>query len=93
MSALSRDADLYAQRDSRGHSSSATATLPNALTNADLADQIEQIKIVPQVMSVEEISKHLSHCSRSIDRPRLQGKRRPDRNQQSCAANLAGAAA
>ena len=32
-------------------------TLPNALTNADLADQIEQIKIVPQVMSVEEISK------------------------------------
>jgi Pvc16 N-terminal domain len=32
-------------------------TLPNALTNTDLADQIEQIKIVPQVMSVEEISK------------------------------------
>jgi len=32
-------------------------TLPNALTNADLADQVEQIKIVPQVMSVEEISK------------------------------------
>jgi hypothetical protein len=32
-------------------------TLPNALTNADLADQIEQIKIVPQIMSVEEISK------------------------------------
>jgi hypothetical protein len=32
-------------------------TLPNALTNANLADQIEQIKIVPQVMSVEEISK------------------------------------
>jgi hypothetical protein len=33
------------------------STLPNALTSADLADQIEQIKIVPQVMSVEEISK------------------------------------
>ena len=32
-------------------------TLPNALTNANLADQIEQIKIVPQVMPVEEISK------------------------------------
>jgi hypothetical protein len=32
-------------------------TLPNALTSANLADQIEQIKIVPQVMSVEELSK------------------------------------
>ena len=32
-------------------------TLPNALTNANLADQIEQIKIVPQVMSIEELSK------------------------------------
>jgi Pvc16 N-terminal domain len=32
-------------------------TLPNALTNADLADQIEQIKITPQPMSVEEVSK------------------------------------
>ena len=32
-------------------------TLPNALTNANLADQIEQIKIIPQVMSVEEMSK------------------------------------
>jgi hypothetical protein len=33
------------------------STLPNALTSADLADQIEQIKIIPQVMSVEEMSK------------------------------------
>ena len=33
------------------------ATLPHGLTAANLADQIEQIKIVPQTMSVEEISK------------------------------------
>jgi hypothetical protein len=32
-------------------------TLPNGLTAANLADQIEQIKITPQPMSVEEISK------------------------------------
>ncbi|MHC1767294.1 MAG: DUF4255 domain-containing protein [Verrucomicrobiia bacterium] len=33
------------------------ATLPHGLTRAKLADQIEQIKIRPQAMSVEEISK------------------------------------
>ena len=32
-------------------------TLPNGLTAANLADQIEQIKITPQTMSIEEISK------------------------------------
>ena len=32
-------------------------TLPNGLTAANLADQIELIKITPQAMSVEEISK------------------------------------
>ncbi|MEA3207805.1 MAG: hypothetical protein QOE70_862 [Chthoniobacter sp.] len=33
------------------------ATLPNGLTAAHLADQLEQIRITPQTMSVEEISK------------------------------------
>ncbi len=33
------------------------ATLPNGLTSSTLADQIEQIKIIPQNMSVEELSK------------------------------------
>lgn len=33
------------------------ATLPNGLIAANLADQIEQIKIAPRTMSVEEISK------------------------------------
>ena len=33
------------------------ATLPNRLTSADLAGQIEQIRITPQTMSVEEIAK------------------------------------
>lgn len=33
------------------------ATLPNGLTGAGLADQIEQIKITPEPMSVEETSK------------------------------------
>lgn len=33
------------------------ATLPNGLTSSSLADQIEQIKIIPQNMSVEELSK------------------------------------
>jgi hypothetical protein len=33
------------------------ATLPQGLTNARLADQIEQIKITPQTMSLEELSK------------------------------------
>ena len=32
-------------------------TLPNGLTAANLADQIEQIKVTPQTMSIEEISK------------------------------------
>lgn len=32
-------------------------TLPNGLTAAELADQIEQIKITPENMSVEELSK------------------------------------
>ena len=43
-------------------------TLPNALTNANLADQIEQIKIIPQVMSVEELSKIWSALSRNTVR-------------------------
>lgn len=33
------------------------STLPNGLTDADLADQIEQIRITPQMMSVDEMSK------------------------------------
>ena len=32
-------------------------TLPNGLTGANLADQIEQVRITPETMSVEEISK------------------------------------
>jgi hypothetical protein len=33
------------------------STLPNGLTDADLADQIEQIRITPQMISMDELSK------------------------------------